>query len=273
MSPNDSSHRDRMGLRGKAGRMECLTYEQERSLLAAAKAGKQDALLLLVESHMRLVVDIARRYARPAIPTQDLVGEGTVGLVEAIRRFECTRDTRLSTYAKWWIRARVRAYALANRNLIATTSTRAGRLAASRHSIVERSLSQRLGRPPVLGELASALEIPLPELEAILQARSSRVVPLELEGESSSFEPEDRRLDPEQTYGEAEEREQVAKVLRSVLSQLTERERMVLEAQLSDGKQTLREVGEALGITRQRASQIAADIRKRLREHMPAVAC
>jgi RNA polymerase sigma-32 factor len=271
MSSDASSYQNWVRLRCDASRATYIGEEQERGLIARANAGDARALETLVESHLRLVVDIAARYKRPEIPPQDLVGEGTVGLIEAIRRFEPDHHTRLSTYAKWWIRARVRSYAMANRGLVPLPSTRAARVAIGRLGHTERALIHTLGRAPSQTELAEALGIPEQALADVLQALSSREVEIDDDSEPSVGTLSAGGGDPEQLVARREELSGFDAMLQGLLAQLSERERMIFAAQLSEGEQTLGDVGKVLGVSRQRASQIAASLRKKCRDSLSGV--
>ncbi|HEY6877845.1 MAG TPA: sigma-70 family RNA polymerase sigma factor, partial [Polyangiales bacterium] len=198
-------------LRASARHAPFLELEEERNLLARA-AHDPDALSLLIASHMRLVVGIAQRYARDGVTADDLIGEGTIGLIEAIRRFDDTVEGRLSTYAKWWIRARVRAFSLANRRLVALPSTRAARLVFARLATTERNLTQALGRPPTREEIAEVLEVPREELEAVLQALSADVH-VSSEDDVLLADPAESAATPEQAFAEAEQRTFIERAL------------------------------------------------------------
>jgi RNA polymerase sigma-32 factor len=269
MCVNTSSGRAWIQKRAGAKRARYLEAGEERALLSRAKHDPR-ALASLVESHMRLVIGIAHRYARAGVPAEDLIGEGTLGLLEAIRRFDAASDARLSTYAKWWIRSRVRAYALANRRLVALPSTRAARIALGRLASTERALTHSLGRGPTRDELAAALGIAREELDAVTQALTARDVPVSPDDDASAIDLADPHATPEQAFADAERHAQLAKAIRRTLPALSARQRDVFEAQLADDDVlNFRELGRTLGVSRQRIAQIASEIRERVRANLP----
>lgn len=104
-----------------------LSREEERALIARLQRGDATAAGQLITSHLRFVVHIARRYSAHGQPLADLVQEGTVGLMEALKRFNPERDTRLATYAMWWIRAAIQDYVVRSRSLVKIGTTAAQR--------------------------------------------------------------------------------------------------------------------------------------------------
>lgn len=102
-----------------------LSRGEERELLYRLQSGDKAAASKLVTSHLRFVLHIAKRYARHGHPLADLIQEGTVGLLEAVKRFNPDRDVRLSTYAMWWIRAAIQDYVVRSRSLVKVGTTAA----------------------------------------------------------------------------------------------------------------------------------------------------
>lgn len=221
---------------------------------------------------MRLVVQIASRYARDGLGTHDLVSEGVLGLMEAVRRFDLARETRFASYAGWWVRACVRRYALANRRIVGVPSTRGARIARARLRGTERTLTQRLGRRPTLAELAEALGVSEHDVELVDVALSSRDVSLAPHDHASIEFPDDT-LGPEQAFAEAEHQRVCERSVERALTALSDRERALVREQFfeEDGK-SLADLGRALGVSRQRAGQILAVARDKLRAQLVAVA-
>lgn len=252
-----------------------LTAEIERSLLERAQVGDQRAVHALVESHMRLVVQVASRYAREGLSAHDLVSEGVLGLMEAVRRFDLSHEARFASYSAWWVRACVRRYALANRRIVGGPSTRGARIARARLRQTERMLGQELGRKPTRAELAETLGVPEHDVELVELSLSSRDVSLTAEdaGGSGTVELSDDTTSPEQAVAEAEHRAACEGSIQSAMTTLSERERAVVREQFfcEDGK-SLADVGRALGVSRQRAGQILAGARDKLRARLSAVA-
>ncbi len=249
-------------LRRLASQQPIVSAGEEPALLERANAGDAAALARLVESHRRLVVEIACRHARAGIPPSDLVGEGMVGLVEAIRRSEPGHSARLSTYARWWIRARVRAYALANRNIVALPSTRNGRRTLSELAKAERALVRELGRAPMRREIAAQIGVQEADVDAVVSALAARDVTLGAPGEDGALELSDETNDPERLVADSEQR----KLLRNAVRGLPVRQRVILHAQLEDEDVTFSEMARTIGVSAQRTSQLAAEARQSLRD-------
>ncbi len=261
--------------RHKAREKPLLSAELERSLLERAQVGDQRAVHALVESHMRLVVQVASRYAREGLSAHDLVSEGVLGLMEAVRRFDLAHEARFASYSAWWVRACVRRYALANRRIVGGPSTRGARIARARLRQTERMLGQQLGRKPTRAELAETLGVSEHDVELVELSLSSRDVSLTAEDASGSgtVELSDETASPEQAVAEAEHQAACAGSIKSAMTSLSDRERAVVQEQFfcEDGK-SLADVGRALGVSRQRAGQILAGARDKLRARLSAVA-
>lgn len=258
--------------RHKAREKPLLSADVERALLARAQKDDQRAVSELVESHMRLVVQVASRYAREGLSAHDLVSEGVLGLMEAVRRFDMAHDARFASYAAWWVRACVRRYALANRRIVGGPSTRGARIARARLRQTERLLTQRLGARPTRAEIAEHLGVAEHDVELVEVALSSRDVSLTAE-EAGTLDLPDDTGSPEHMVAEAEHQAACEQSIRCALTGLSERERAVVKEQFfeEDGK-SLADLGRALGVSRQRAGQILAGARDKLRARLEAVA-
>lgn len=253
--------------RRDAQRAPLLTAEHECALLRAAAKGDSSARQELIASHLRLVVDIASRHARAGLSAHDLVAEGTVGLLEALKRFDVSRETRFASYAVWWVRACVRRYALSNRRAVGMPSTRGGRIAQARLRSAERELSQRLGRAPTRAEVALALGIKEEEVEKVERALS--VWDLSL-SQPESTDTADDGPGPEALVAAAEAARQLHARLELALASLNAREReLVFERLERDDGKTLSDMAHQYGVSRQRAGQILAHAREKLQASVP----
>ncbi len=247
-----------------------LTAEHERRLLRAAQEGAHGAADEIIASHMRLVIDVASRHARPGLDAHDLIGEGVVGLLEAVRRFDLSHQTRFSSYAIWWIRACVRQYALANRRIVGMPTSRGARIVRAGLREIERSLTQQLGRAPLRAEIAQALHVREEDVDAVDRALSSWDVSL---SQSEPVEPWDERPGPEALVAEAELHKLRQRSTERALATLSEREReVVCERLCEDDGKSLTDLGHELGVSRQRAGQILAGARAKLRGSLEQVA-
>ncbi|HEX9018486.1 MAG TPA: sigma-70 family RNA polymerase sigma factor [Anaerolineaceae bacterium] len=221
----------------------------------------------LIRANARLVISVARRYINRGLPFTDLIQEGNIGLMRAIRNFDYHRGFKFSTYATWWIRQAVsRALADQSRTirLPAYVSDQVGRLRRT-----QLQLQQRLGRAASTEELAAAMEMPPSRIEAML---SSMAQPMSLEAPVSTEDESElgdtledvNALDPEEAVEDRMENEQI----RQRLTTLPGREREILELRYGIGGAeplTLAEVGARLGITRERARQLELQAINRLR--------
>lgn len=256
-------------LRAQAFRAPWLSAERESGLLARAQAGEAPALAELCSSHLRLIVQIASRYRNAGLSPGDLVGEGSLGLIEAIRRFDLSQPTRLSTYAAWWIRARVREFVYAQRSMVCPPSTRGVRIARARLANAERALSHKLNRTPTRAELAAALEVTeedIATVSATLQPAQSSP-PFE-----AGIELRDQRAGPEEELASHESRRLCEQSVHAAVASLAERDRRIIRAHFLEDEVTMSDLGQTLGVTRQRVSQIVKRVRKQLARDLSRVA-
>jgi RNA polymerase primary sigma factor len=249
-----------------------LTREEERELARRKDEGDEEAKRRLIESNLRLVMAITRNYTKANVPLLDLIQEGNLGLIRAVEKFDYRLGFKLSTYATWWIRQAItRALADQGRTirLPVHVAEQVRRLLRSR-----RQLAQKLNREPTLAELA--LESQLPE-EKVRDLLSLVEDPVSLEtpvgdGESlygDLIEDVNSLAPHEQTAEHARGKE-----LAGALEQLNPRMRRVLSLRFGlDGEspQTLEEVGNQLGITRERVRQLETRALRELRQIAPGL--
>ena len=225
-----------------------LTPDEEQVLAGRVLAGDREAEHRMIEANLRLVFAIARRYRNRGLPLPDLMAEGNLGLLRAVRKFRPDKGTRFSTYATWWIRQAV-GRALANQARIIRLPVHVELLLG--RSVKERKrLTRELGRPPSLEEVARSLEIPPEQLAELEEIRD--VVP-------------DSAAPPPRPLG-ALLRDRLD--LTGLLDDLTERERTVIRLRFGlSGEEplTLEAVGRRLGLSRERVRQIEGAGLKKLR--------
>ena len=248
------------------GRHPLLTREDEVELAQAIETGDDAARRKMIESNLRLVVTIARRFSATGLPIADLVQEGNLGLMRAVEKFDWRLGFKFSTYATWWIRQAIARGA-------ADRGTRAIRLPVhvdeqmGRLWRTQTRLHELLGHEPTDDELADALEVPadkVARLKDTAHTVTSLDAPVGEDGAVLQDLLEDAAAGPDELAVAAVGRE----ALEQVLNALPDRERdvLVLRFGLDSGTpRTLAEVGSVLGFSRERARQVERDALASLR--------
>ncbi|MCM2293330.1 RNA polymerase factor sigma-32 [Allorhizobium sp. BGMRC 0089] len=260
-----------------------LDRDEEHDLAVRWKDDQdQDARNLIALSHMRLVIAMASRFRGFGLPLSDLIQEGYIGLLEAAARFEPSRDVRFSTYAGWWIRASMQDYILRNWSIVrgGTSSSQKAlffnlrrlraKLAQGDRQLTDRAIHE---------EIATALKVSIADVQA-MDARLSRSdtslqAPISSQGEEGG-----ERLDmlasdeptPDEQVSEIIDSERWNGWLKVAMTKLNPRESRIIEARrLTEDCATLEELGEELGISKERVRQIETRALEKLRSALADV--
>ena len=244
-----------------------LTVEEERALGHRVRNGDQDAVQKLVESNLRFVVKVAKKYRRYGVPFLDLINEGNLGLIEAARRFDPERNVRFISYAIWWIRQSILTVLsdmshplrlpLKVNNMLYKVGLTASRFAND------------LNDKPSLQDIAGGVGLTIEELTEILKVGGEA---LSLDQPMRDSNRVLENLLPQTNTLTAEDglmRDALKQDLRTAMEQLRENEREVLNLRFgleTDKCLTLKQIGERIGVSRERVRQIQEKALEKLRQ-------
>jgi len=240
---------------------------QEEYMLAKSwrEHGDRDAAHKLVTSHLRLVAKIAMGYRGYGLPISEIVSEGNVGLMQAVKRFEPEKGFRLATYAMWWIKAAIQEYILRSWSLVkmGTTANQKKlffnlRKAKSKISALQEG-DLRPEQVKTIAKRLGVTEKDVVDMNRRLGGDSSLNAPIRDDGDSGDWQDwlADDSAGQEQVMAEGEELDNRRQALKSALAVLNDRERRIFEARrLADDPVTLEQLAEEFGVSRERVRQI-----------------
>src|ERR1700680_5073735 len=247
-----------------------LNAAEEKELALRIEKGDSDARDRMVRANLRLVVNIARNYTGKGLGLQDLIEEGNLGLLRAVEGFDPGMNTRFSTYASYWIKQSIKRALVNTAKTIRIPAYMVELLAKWRRATSK--LQDELGRPPTHEEVARALELPKKKLNIIKKAIRVYNSAPQTDQAEAGWSLDEMLMDGHTKTPDAEmvEADDLHHVL-ELLDKMDKREATVLRMRFGlddEEPKTLKEIGECLGLTRERVRQIESEALSKLSESM-----
>lgn len=253
-----------------------LGREEERELARLAEGGDAAAAEKLITSHLGFVVNVAKGYRRSGVPMSDLVQEGVVGLVQAVKKFNPDMDARLSTYARWWIRASIQDYIVRSWSLVrlSTSSAQKSLFLNLRRKTTELLDGADALSDTLAAQLAERFETTAADVKNLARRVAQRDQSLNtpLSNDSASSWLDLLRSDapsPEDQLAEESETSALSELMALALESLPDRERFIIRNRyFTEAKQTFASIGRELNLSKDRVRQLEARALEKLREFL-----
>ena len=256
------------------GGRRLLSRDEERDLAIRARAGDQGAADNLVEANLRFVVKIAKKYQHQGLPLEDLISEGNIGLMNAVKRFDERKGFKFISYGVWWVRQAIVQALIDKGRVVRPPANRINRF----HKVKKSTgrLEQRLGRPPTLGEISGEVEISPGTLLSLLEIGATTAsLDSPVENDRAEDDHDECPLinftavDRGSLADDIAEENSLKRDLYKAMGQLSEREAWVLGEYFGltgDDPKTLQAIGREVGLTKERIRQLKKRALGKLRE-------
>ncbi len=250
-----------------------LNAQEEKDLAYRIRQGDQEARNRMISSNLRLVVNIAKKFANRGMPLADLIEEGNLGLIRAVEDFDPEQGSRFSTYASWWIKQSIKRALI---NAVQPIHIPAYMVEMiNRWRQVNRDLRDKYNHTPTLMEISEAMGEPLRKVKIIRRAVKAFSSPSQMPESDNKVAlteslQDNKNLQPDEIYHKIDDIKTVMKLLKEIDPR--EAEVLRLRFGLKEGKEpmTLKEIGKEIGLTRERVRQIEKEALEKLNQILTA---